>query len=597
MRKYSFTYLADRSVRSFARNSFMSIASILILSSCLLIIGCFGLLIYNLYQNLDALDGLNEIVCMCDYDLQDGEEKVIEEKIKGYENVESVTFISKEEAFAEQIKQYASFPKILEYFEKSNFAETTPSTDNSVVTGPVKPEEDTSESTNNGRKIVFDAITKRQKYNSYTYQSTVITEMLGVEVEINGIEQFVRDGDKVDFLIESGISGEVLDAKYYTDGVLYVGGEDPRCGKITIDEFYSLNCMELYRMDWIADFSNYTVLETDKGYAVTMNGIDPDVVIDAFDLSSAIPTEETPKISGYATVVVDKNGDLISENFNISIVVATSGDPFELGIKYTGEISNIDSLKSIDFNMDELSEYEETDDIVSSVIVPEPEDTESADTSSKPSDTAAKEDDVTDVQQDQVTDGEENPAGNISLDNNPLSDAFKVVYKDIDGISKLRDSLMATEGIRSVKDAADAAATLQNLKDTVMVIFIGFFIILLLISVIIVMNTIGMSISAREDEILVMRYIGATGFFVSFPFMLESLIIGLISTVIAYLLQYGIYGYLCSLIYTSGQDISSFLIIAPFSEIWWQTLIAYLAVASMVCLLGSKISLAKHIKV
>ncbi len=605
MRKYSFSYLAQRSFHSLVRNGFMTLASVLILSSCLLVTGSFGLLIYNLYVNLNDLDGLNEIVCMCDYDLPDGEEKRIEEAIRGLNNVESVTFISKEVAFEEQKKQYASFPAILDYFENKN-SNADKETETATQTQPADtdvPAEDIPTVTVNGKKLVADAISKRENYKSYTYSSSIIMKMLENEISIDGVEKLICDGKNTQFLSESHLGGQLADAKYYKDGILYLGGEIPSCGELSAEDFYTLDYAELQKMNWLADFSEYTVLETDDGYAVTMNGILPETIIDAFDLESVLPTEESPKVSGYATVAIDENGNIVNEVFNIKITVSADGVQFETEIKYSSEITDIDSLVDVSFDEAVLANYQQTDNILS--LIPE-EDFKEEET---PSDTDAVTDALTEeniatentVESGTVaedTDVVTEQSGTVVYaDKNPLSDAFKVVYKDINGITELRDRLSAIDGIRSVKDAADAARTLQNLKDTIMIIFLVFMVVLVFISVVIIMNTVSIAISTREKEILVMRYVGATSFFISFPFLLESVIIGLISTAVAYFVQYVVYGYLCSILMNSGQEVSTFLSIAPFSEIWLPTLIGYLIIALLTCVIGSKISLAKNVKV
>ena len=599
MRKYSLKYLTQRSLRSLVRNGFMSAASILTLSLCLLVIGSFGLLVYNIYVNLNELDGLNEIVCMCDYDLEDGKEKEIEEAIKKLNNVESITFISKEEAFKEQIKQYASFPQILEYFEKNNSSNKDELKDTTAVAGPEAPVEDPDENETDAKKIVLDAISKRDNYKSYTYKSIIEMEMLGSEIRIDGVEKLLKSDDGVQFFTESYIEDQLADAKYYKDGKLYVNGESPCYGEVSVDDFYSLDCTELSKMNWLADFSNYDAAQAEENVAVIMDGVIPSAVIEAFDLSSVIPAGKTPEIAGDAKVIIDLNGDIINESFNLKITVSDDDQPFELKIVYNSEISDVNSLESIKFDEDALAEYEQTDDIISLVSA----DVSGGDevpsngevTDSQPESGAVTED-TADDETSAVTGAETDSSASVR-DKNPLSDAFKVVYKDINGITELRDRLSAIDGIRSVKDAADAAQTLQNLKDTVMVIFFGFMIALIFVSVVIIAFTISMAVSTREKEVLVMRYVGATSFFISFPFILESMFIGLIATVISYAIQYGLYGYLCNILLNSGGEVASFISIAPFSQIWLPTLIAFLVIALLTCYVGCKVTLSKKVKV
>ena len=93
-----------------------------------------------------------------------------------------------------------------------------------------------------------------------------------------------------------------------------------------------------------------------------------------------------------------------------------------------------------------------------------------------------------------------------------------------------------------------------------------------------------------------MRYIGATGWFISFPFMIESLFTGLVSAVIAFVLQFLTYNYMFNML-SSGAASSGIITIVPFSELWPYVVIGFLALSFLTCYIGSKISLSKHIKV
>ena len=121
MRKYSLPYLLGRSFKGFSRNGFMSFASVLILTSCLLISGCFGLLIYNLYVNLNDLDELNEIVCICRYeDFGEEEHQALYKKLTQLENVEEVQYTPRAEALEKMREKYAEHPQVLERFAEEN---------------------------------------------------------------------------------------------------------------------------------------------------------------------------------------------------------------------------------------------------------------------------------------------------------------------------------------------------------------------------------------------------------------------------------------------------------------------------------------------
>lgn len=179
---------------------------------------------------------------------------------------------------------------------------------------------------------------------------------------------------------------------------------------------------------------------------------------------------------------------------------------------------------------------------------------------------------------------------------NPLPFVYKVTYESTDEVLTLKSNLGKIDEFESITDRLEITKTIENMKNSITLIFIGLLIILVFTSIVIIMNAIRMAISSRSKEITVMRYVGATSFFISAPFVLESMIIGLISTAVAYAIQYGLYSYLYNAV-NKDMGISEFIRIAPFSDVWLYTLLAFIAISFITCFSGSKISLAKHIKV
>ena len=185
--------------------------------------------------------------------------------------------------------------------------------------------------------------------------------------------------------------------------------------------------------------------------------------------------------------------------------------------------------------------------------------------------------------------------------NNPFFEKFTITYSGSDQdatnlLFTLKDTNKFPE-FREVDDKIDTANKLEKLKNTIFWIFGAFMIVLIFISIVIIMNTVRMAISSRREEIEIMRYIGATGWFISFPFMVESLFTGLVSAVIAFFLQFLTYDYLCKLLAPNGVSAESLISITPFSKLWYFVAAGFLLLSFITCYIGSKISLSKHIKV
>ena len=94
MKRYSLFYFIGQAIRGLWRNGVMTFASIAVLMSCLVVIGGFSLLVYNIDVNLESFGLLNEVVVSLDYDLPEEEIESIGEKLSSLDNVESVTRIT-----------------------------------------------------------------------------------------------------------------------------------------------------------------------------------------------------------------------------------------------------------------------------------------------------------------------------------------------------------------------------------------------------------------------------------------------------------------------------------------------------------------------
>jgi cell division transport system permease protein len=130
------------------------------------------------------------------------------------------------------------------------------------------------------------------------------------------------------------------------------------------------------------------------------------------------------------------------------------------------------------------------------------------------------------------------------------------------------------------------------------VISIAILAILLIISMFIIANTIKLTVFARRKEINIMKYIGATDWFIRWPFVVEGISIGLIGALAAFILT--TYGY-----NTIESSFSGWLTrmgitiikVIDFKEIGFKIILLYAIVGTVVGTLGSMISLRRHLQV
>lgn len=126
-------------------------------------------------------------------------------------------------------------------------------------------------------------------------------------------------------------------------------------------------------------------------------------------------------------------------------------------------------------------------------------------------------------------------------DSNPLSNAFFVFVRNASSINETSKQIKNIDGVASVAFGGDSVTSLVEMLNMIQKIGIGIVALLIVLSLYLIYNTIRTTIDSRRDEILIMRTVGATNGFISNPFIVEGIIIGLLGSVIPYLIVH--FGY------------------------------------------------------
>ena len=151
--------------------------------------------------------------------------------------------------------------------------------------------------------------------------------------------------------------------------------------------------------------------------------------------------------------------------------------------------------------------------------------------------------------------------------------------------------------IRSIRYAAETADVLANLSS--MITWGGMALILLLvfIAILLISNTIKLSVFVRRTEIGIMKYIGAKDSFVKIPFIVEGMIIGVLGAVLPAILIYFSYGSIVNLVMQQFGTFTQLIHFISANTILVHLIPIFLAVGIVVGVLGSTLSLRKYLKV
>ncbi len=180
----------------------------------------------------------------------------------------------------------------------------------------------------------------------------------------------------------------------------------------------------------------------------------------------------------------------------------------------------------------------------------------------------------------------------LNTDEIPLPDIFRIEYKDVNELDVLIYSLENIEGISKVRNNKEFADNIYKVKQVIMIVCVFLTVMLLIVSLFIIANTIRMALNAREVEIHIMRYIGATNTFITLPLIVEAFLIAIFSTGISYALQHFSYKYITEEIIADYGIVSTI----PFSEFQYYVLGAFAAVSVVLCVLITISSTRKYLK-
>lgn len=182
---------------------------------------------------------------------------------------------------------------------------------------------------------------------------------------------------------------------------------------------------------------------------------------------------------------------------------------------------------------------------------------------------------------------------------NPLKNSsnYEIYLRDVSMQSALVSYLESTEGIRLINKSEITANTLTSINSLVGYVAIGIIIILLCVSVFLIANTVTIGISVRKEEINIMKYIGATDFFVRFPFVIEGMLIGAIGSLIPLGIVYLIYNNIIGYVLNKFTVLSSILKFLSVDEIFHTLIPVSVCIGVGIGFIGSFTTVRKHIRV
>ncbi len=182
------------------------------------------------------------------------------------------------------------------------------------------------------------------------------------------------------------------------------------------------------------------------------------------------------------------------------------------------------------------------------------------------------------------------------LESNPLPNSIIIYVKDIAYSDSIVAEVSGISGVEEVKYYNDIVQKLISIANFIRLLGLVIISVLVFLSVFIIGNTIKLTVAARKREINIMKYVGATNWFIRWPFFVEGMVLGLMGAIISLGLVYFGYSYIYNAI---SQQMYMLLTtyIVPVDEIIKDMMVIFAVLGMGIGALGSILSMRKYLKV
>lgn len=180
------------------------------------------------------------------------------------------------------------------------------------------------------------------------------------------------------------------------------------------------------------------------------------------------------------------------------------------------------------------------------------------------------------------------------FEESPLPDAYKVTVKDLSLYNQTVGQIKNIDHILKVRENSDLASKLVSVRQAVTLVSAGLVLMLFLVALFIISNTIRITMYSRKLEINIMKAVGATNSFIRWPFLIEGILLGLISSIVSILILWGVYQLI---IYAFSSVIADFGFgFVPFLDYIWYIFAVFVGIGIFTGTIGSMVSMNKYLK-
>ena len=178
-----------------------------------------------------------------------------------------------------------------------------------------------------------------------------------------------------------------------------------------------------------------------------------------------------------------------------------------------------------------------------------------------------------------------------------FSASYIVTLTDLDLNESVQESISKLDNVKRITSNNQTISALSSVGKWIRIVTGTLLGILIVISIFIISNTIKLTVHARRKEISIMKYVGATNSFIRTPFIIEGVIIGILSCILSVALIGGIYNLVADKLLASPTVQTIGVSILSFNNLFAEIVAVYLILGIGIGIIGSSISMKKYLEV
>ncbi|HIV98122.1 MAG TPA: permease-like cell division protein FtsX [Candidatus Agathobaculum stercoravium] len=178
-------------------------------------------------------------------------------------------------------------------------------------------------------------------------------------------------------------------------------------------------------------------------------------------------------------------------------------------------------------------------------------------------------------------------------DNNPLRNSFVFTMKDPSQAEDTIAQIEAVEGTDDVRADEAVISKLMQIQRVFNIVALAMVVGLAVISIFIISNTVKLAMFARREEISIQKIVGATNWFIRWPFVIEGMVLGLLAGGLAFLAEWGLYTELFNIV----SGVIPYFQLVAFDSVRWLVLAVYCGAGVLFGIGGSVTSIRKFMNV